>query len=280
MKNKILFIPLLLLASLGFSQNGNTFKRDTTRIKMGKSTILIFNDSLNQGEYNHDFGKCDPACEQEKEDWATLIVDIGLNGYTTPDNKLSLPPAQFLMEIDYSRSRSFGLTVSLKGADLIKDRLYLAPGLGLSWNSYFFENNIRVSTSNDSTAFISDSIFEFSKYKLRATYLEVPLVLGVRIGSLKTPLGLQVGVIGGFKINSIIKQKYTTDGVDYKVKVKDDFNINPFKLDAVARITISNIGLFARYSLTTLFEKNKAPELYPFSAGITIGGFKNKRKSK
>ena len=278
MKKTLLFISFLLLTSLGFSQNKNEFKRDTTKIRMGKSTIVIYNDSLGNEEYTHDFGKCDP---DSKKDWGTVQMDIGMNGYTTPAYNLSLPPGQDLMEIDYSRSRSCGLTaVSLRGLNLIKNRLYLNSGLGITWNSYSFKNNITISPSNDSTVFMADTILEYNKYKLRATYLEVPVVLGFRIGKLENPFGIQVGVIGGLKINSVIKQTYTLNGVDYKGKIKDDFNLNPFRLDAVVRLTYGNLGFFARYSFTTLFENDKAPDLYPFSLGISIGEFNTKRKAK
>jgi hypothetical protein len=280
MKKTLLFLSLLLLTSIGFSQNENDAKKDTTKIRIGNSTLFIFNDTLSKGEYTHDFGKCDPNAKKGK-DWATLQMDIGMNGYTTPDYQLSLPASQALMEIDYARSRSFGLTVvGLRGANLIRNRLYLNSGLGINWNSYSFKNNITISPSNDSTVFAADTILEYNKYKLRATYLEVPLMLGFRIGKIENPLGIQIGVIGGFKINSLLKQTYTLDGVDYKGKVKDDFNINPFRFDAVARITYGNVGFFARYSLTTVFEENKAPDLYPFSVGISFGEFNTKRKAR
>ncbi len=280
MKKTLLFLSLLFLTSIGFSQNETAVKKDTTKIRIGNSTLFIFSDTLAKGDYTHDFGKCN-SDSKKGMDWATVQMDIGMNGYTTPDNQLTLPASQALMEIDYGRSRSFGLTVvGLRGVNLIKNRLYLNSGLGIHWNSYSFKNNIRISPSNDSTVFSADTILEYSKYKLRATYLEVPLVLGFRIGKLENPIGIQVGVIGGFKLNSLVKQSYTLEGVDYKGKVKDDFNINPFRFDAVARITYGNVGFFARYSITTVFEPNKAPDLYPFSVGISFGEFNMKRKAK
>lgn len=273
MKNIIALISLFLMVLTGQAQDEETPKNDTTKIKLGKSTIIILKNSQDQEDYDYDLSECDTS--KNDDEWVGISFSIGTNGYMAPDYELALPAEQSLMAINYPRSRSFGINVMSRGADIVKDRIYLTAGLGVSWNSYFFKNNVSITTSNDSTRFIDDSI-EYNKYKLRLTYLEIPLILGARIGNLDHPIGLQIGVIGGFKIGSMLKRKYKLDETKYKDKIRDDFNINPFKLDAIVRISIDDIGLFARYSLTTLFEKNKAPELYAFSVGFTFGDFTGK----
>ena len=161
-----------------------------------------------------------------------------------------------------------------KGIDIVKDRFYISPGFGLDYKGYFFENNVRIGTENDTTLFSLDTNTTFDKYKLRATYLQVPLIVGFKLGNLdKKPLSVQLGVIGGYRIGSRIKEKYQEDGTRIKNKVIDDFNFSPFKLTATARIGIGNFGFFANYGLTELFEDGKAPALTPFTAGITFGGF-------
>ncbi len=86
-------------------------------------------------------------------------------------------------------------------------------------------------------------------------------------------LHLAAGVLAGYKLTSKTKQEFTLDGYEYYVTRKDDYNLNPFKLDATARIGYGDFTMFATYSLTTLFEKNKGPELYPFSVGVRIVPF-------
>lgn len=270
MKRILLFTLTACLAVTTFAQVGDEPNRDTTKIRFGKSIIYIFNDNGN-GDYTHDFGSCG-ADTNKPEDDMLFAFDIGTAGYFS-NGKLSMPAGQELMELDYSKSRSIGFSMMLKGADIVKDRFYIAPGLGLNWNNYFFKNNVNISTSNDSTVVSTDSV-KYDKFKLRSAYLQLPLVLGFRIGNLeKTPVGIQVGVVGSYKIRSLIKRKYNIDGAKYREKIKDDFNLNPFKFDAIARITIGDFGCFASYSLTPLFEKNKAVQLSPFSVGITMGSF-------
>lgn len=268
MKN-ILFLFAFLTFSLGaFAQKEKGTKSDTTKIKLGKDLLIYIEDV-----YEDDSWGCDSVKKDSTGLDATIAIDFGMNGYLTSNDNITLPANLSELELDYPRSKSFGVSLMMNNADIIKDRLYISPGIGINWNSYIFRNNISIQSNGDTTAFLPDSLLEYDKYKLRATYLQVPVLLGVRIGKLKNPLGIQAGLVGSYRIGSMIKQKYTVDGVKHKDKIRDDFNLSPFKLEAIARISISEFGFFCRYSLTPLFEKDKAPELYPFSVGITIGGF-------
>ena len=277
MKSITLLFGLLFCTVGAFAQKDSLKEKepDTTKIKIGNSIIIILNND-DSDDYDFDFSSKDSSktCKDGSDDNGTgLAFDFGMAGYMTPGNSIALPANQNLMELNSARSNSVGLTFMFKEARLAKKRLYVRSGLGINWTNYHFKNNINISTSNDSTAFTSDSIRSFDKYKLRATYLQVPLLIGMRLGDLDHPFGLQFGVVGSYKIGSAIKQKYTLGESKLKDKVKDDYNLNPFKFEALARVSIDNFGFYAKYSLTELFESGRAPELYPFSMGITIGGF-------
>ncbi len=82
-----------------------------------------------------------------------------------------------------------------------------------------------------------------------------------------------VGAIGGYKLSSKTLRTYEINGYEFKEKRKDDFNINPFKLDATARIGYGQFTMFATYSLTELFEPKKGPPVNPFTVGIRIAPF-------
>lgn len=270
MKNLTLLAALLICFS-SQAQDAPEVNDDTTRLKTGNKTILIISN-----EEGDDFDWEDEAPECDSCSYIEMLpsLDFGMNGYATPSNSLTLPVSQNLMELDYSKSRSISLNFMLKGADVFKKRLYVSPGIGLNWNSYTFKNNVLISTGSDTTNFSIDTVRTYDKHKLKTAYLQIPLIVGIRMGNVEgTPFGLQFGAIGAFKIGSRVKQKYTINETNYKDKIKDDYNINPFRIDAIARMSIGDVGLYARYSLTSLFEVNKAPELYPFSVGLTIGGF-------
>ncbi len=267
MKKILIYIPVLLLSISGFAQKQKV-ANDTTRLRIGNSSVLIIeNDTTLVGN--------EEICEENKddEDHVGITIDFGVNGFLNADGALDLDPEYKNMELDYARSRSFGFHLMYTRPDSLKRRIYVSPGFGITWNGYRFRNNINIASNSDTTMFLRDTVVDYDKYKLRTAYLEVPLIVGARIGNMERPVQLQVGVIGGFRIGSMIKQKYTLANQDYKTKVRDDFNTNPFKFDALVRIGFGDTFIYGRYSLTSLFEKDKALQVTPFSIGITFSEF-------
>ena len=57
------------------------------------------------------------------------------------------------------------------------------------------------------------------------------------------------------------------------VKNHNSFYLQPFKFDATVRFGYGIINLFATYSLNTMFQSGRGPELYPVTAGITLVGW-------
>lgn len=272
---KIITILIAALPVFALAQN----EADTTKLKFGGTKIIIIKggeivDSMNVDD-DFDF---DIDTNDFDDDSRTIGLEseflIGANGYLTPSNGLNLPASQNLFELDYAQSRAFAMNFMLKGIDIIKDRWYISPGIGLTYNGYRFKNGLNIGTGSDTLLLTKDTVRNFSKQKLRSTYLQVPLVMGFRIGNVENkPLGIEFGVIGGYRIGSKLKEKFEADDSRYKNKIKDDFNFNPFQLSATARIGIGRFGIYANYGLTSVFQKDKAPELYPFQVGVVFNGF-------
>ena len=112
----------------------------------------------------------------------------------------------------------------------------------------------------------------FLKNKLTVSYLTLPVILEYNTGE-NHKFHIGAGMIFGARIGSHIKQVYETDGSKYKDKTYDDFNLCPYKADATLRIGVGFVNLFANYSLTPLFKKDKQPELYPLTVGLRILGW-------
>ena len=99
-------------------------------------------------------------------------------------------------------------------------------------------------------------------------------MIGLRLGNLKKKtLGIQLGVIAGYKINSKAINHYEYNGSNYKSKEYNSFNLNPFQLSTVGRLSVGKFGIYATYSLSSLFMENSALAVYPISMGLIIGGF-------
>ena len=263
MKKLITLIALLTASSLTFAQEPETPAPDKTLVIKNTRVSIIETDSTSAD-----------STSKSKSISISASLEVGPNGYLTPDNSISLNESQELMELDYQRSRYFAYHILVDNLNLYKDHVSLITGLGLSYNGYFFENNVSIGTDNDTTLFMRDSVISYQKYKLRATYLQIPLMLSFKLyEGEKHNVNFAAGIIGGLRIGSRVKAKYKLDGDRKKDKIIDDFNLSPFKADLTARIGIGAIGLAFNYGLISMFEKGKAPELYPFSIGLTLGGF-------
>ncbi|HET6990323.1 MAG TPA: outer membrane beta-barrel protein, partial [Bacteroidia bacterium] len=153
-----------------------------------------------------------------------------------------------------------------------KNYVNLGTGLGLSWYHYNFRNSYSLTPNVPYATATFDSL-KYSKNRLVMTYVNVPLFLEFNTNNkdAKNSFHFGGGLEFGYNVfNNRLKQKYELDGHTYKRKEKDDFNVNPFRYDVIARIGYGDFTIFAAYSLSTLFEKEKGPTVYPFSAGINI----------
>lgn len=265
-------VIITLMLSLTFL--GAYGQIDTTQYKFGSKRIIIID--AHGDTTSDDWDDFDISDTLDDEDYNYIetsgSLQIGVNGFMTPENSLSLPSELSLMEIDYSKSRSFGFNLMWYTKKMESSTLYISPGIGLDYKSYFFKNNVNISTGNDTVLFTMDTVTTYKKYKFRATYLQVPLVVGLRLGKEK-PINIQAGVVGGYNIGALVKTKAEKEGTRFKNKIKDDYNLSPFKLSATARIGVGDFGFFANYGLTPLFQKGKSPELIPFTVGVQFGGF-------
>ena len=218
MKKTILFICALTSITLLRAQN--EMKDDTTKIKIGNVSIIVENDSTESTQSELD------SLDKDDEG-STISFDIGMNGYLSASNTISLPGSMQMMELDYGKSRNFAMNFMHKGLEFGKKHFYIKPGIGFSWNNYFFKNNITISTGSDTTSFTGDSITLYKKYKFRTSYIQLPIVAGIRLGDVNNkPFGIQAGIIGGYNLNNVIKQKVLNGETSHKNKIKNEHKNN------------------------------------------------------
>jgi len=195
-----------------------------------------------------------------------------VNGYLTADNKIELPAGFEFLELNYAKSYVFGANIFQKNIHIYRNNVNLATGLGATWYHYNFRNSYSLTPNVPYATAVYDSL-KYSRNRLNVAYVNVPLFLEFNTNNSDASHSFHfgAGMEFGYNIfNNKLKQKYEIDGHDYKRKQKDDFNVNPFRYDIIARIGYGNYTLFANYSLSSFFEKGKGPSVYPFSAGIHL----------
>lgn len=261
------------------------------------------NDSSGMYNFSGSFKDCSfsdfPQCRKKGKyngHWAG--IDLGFSGYLTPDFDMNYGAASPYLDMNSARSLVVNVNPFELNLNLIKNHVGFTTGIGFSTANYYFTGN-RVMLSDSSTlkAYrIQDekgNLVGLDKNKLVVSHLNVPLLFEYQTNPYRrlSSFHFSLGVIAGVRIGSYTKQVYqekdgqyflvddqgqkvaTYDVKRHVVRTKGSYHLSPFKMDATVRIGWSYLKLYGTYSLTSMFQKDKGPEVYPFSVGITLAGW-------
>lgn len=265
---------------------------DTTRIRLGQKGITII-EKNGKTAVNIDKGNNEEEVESNKneseenespeDNWKTRHhnnrfrphfagFELFLNNFMDKNHSISRNSSNEFM--DLSTGKSIGVNINfLNYAFPFSSQVGVVTGLGMEINNYHFDNNNNIQKLDGviQSKPAPDGI-TYDNTKFGDTYINVPLLLEVQfpLGHKNKPLYFSGGVIGGLKISSSSKVIYYENGNERKYKVHDDFFLSPIRYGFQGRVGYRAINLFATYYPTTLFEKNKGPELYPFDIGLAL----------
>jgi hypothetical protein len=237
---------------------------DTTKLSIGGRHIDISHDPDELSDREKD------AEDGDFEFWDGF--DLGVNGLMTYDNQVAMPQGLEPMDLNYAKSYVFGWNAWQKNIHIYRNNVNLGTGIGLTWYHYNLRGSYTLQPNMDYSFPVADSI-NYSRNRLNVAYVNIPLFLEFNTNNEDASRSFHIGggVQAGYNVfKNKVKQKYELDGRTYKRKIKDDYNVNPFKIDLIGRIGYGKFSIFATYSLTPLFEENKGPRLYPWTAGISL----------
>ena len=273
---KIFLLALITITSAKLFAQENK-EEDTLKIKWKGSRIWIFDAETSA----KDTSKKEEKKDKDFTHWGGM--DFGVSMLTTAANELKLPQEQdttqmnYFLDLNYGKSLFFSLNLLEKNVRIYKNYVNLVTGLGFEWNSYNFKNKITlaqnapyISASNTTVA--PDSV-SYSKNKLKVVYIKAPLLLELNTHTTNPDKSFHIagGVELGYKIGSRTKQVFEMNGYEYKIKRKEDYSLADFKYSAVVRAGYGDyFTVFANYGLSELFEKNKGPEIFPLTAGVSF----------
>lgn len=237
---------------------------DTTRIKIAGRHVDISHDPDERSQREK------KATDDDYEFWQGF--DLGVNGLLTYDNQFEMPQSMKHMELNYAKSFIFGWNTWQKNIHIYRNNVNLGTGIGFSWYHYNLRNSYSLQPNVEYTNAVYDSL-DYRRNRLNACYVNIPLMLELNTNNTSASKSFHVagGMQFGYNVfKNKLKQKYELDGETYKRKIKDDFNVNPFKIDIIGRMGYGKFTIFASYSLTALFEQYAGPQLYPFTAGVHL----------
>ena len=263
--------PLKTINASGSSsismREGDGKESDTTAIRIGDYDVHVTERDVDDERSRRE----QKADDDDFEFWSG--IDFGVNGYLTSDNKVELPAGFEFLELNYAKSYVFGANLFQKNIHIYRNNVNLGTGIGLTWYHYNFRNSYSLTPDVPYATATYDSV-KYSKNRLNMCYVNIPLFLEFNTNNKDASKSFHFGAGMQFGYNVFhnkLKQKYELGGQDNKRKIKDDFNVNPFRYDVIARVGYGKFTVFGTYSLSTLFERGNGPVVYPFAAGINFG---------
>jgi hypothetical protein len=293
MNRIVLVLAALLAASAGYAQQDSTTQQkgpDTVRV--GNFIIIkknkdgkINDDSDHHRGFNISIGSRRRQRSNLSTNW--LIFDLGFANWRDKTNYTAAQSAGFLQNIPYSghpenpvtensfnlknvKSSNVNIWLFMQKLNITSHVLNLKYGLGLEMYNYRFESNI--SFRNDPVPFAYNDSISFSKNKLYAGYVTIPVMLNINATPNRNDgLSFSAGVSAGYLVGSRNKQISSERG---KQKAHGGLNLETWRLAAVGEVGLGPIRLFGSYSLNTLFKKDKTGlEQYPYSFGIRFSNW-------
>jgi hypothetical protein len=287
MKKNWLFVLLVLLATSVEAQTDSTTKQSDT-LQIGGFTILLNGNNGNKttnnsgGSYNQVWiSRSAKKNKSVSTNW--LIFDLGFANYRDLTNysyaqagnylKVMQPGDPIVNEgtttLNTGKSSNVNIWLFMQRASLSKNVLNLKYGLGLEMYNFRYDSRISFRNSPAPMAF-NDSI-SFTKNKLYAGYITVPLMINIntRPGS-RRGLIMSAGMSAGYLLASRNKQ---VSGERGKQKYKGDLALEPWRLAAIGEIGLGPVRLYGSYSINQLQKTYTRMEQYPYTIGIRFSSW-------
>lgn len=217
------------------------------------------------------------------------IIDIGFANYTDQSNYstagaylVNRPGYPALDKNDFKlrtgKSININLWFFMQRVNFIKHHVNLKYGLGLELNNYRYKSQVGYkedgpvpyTNSNTNAPFIFRDSVSFSKNKLAADYITVPLMLNFTTNPFneKRGLSMSVGVSAGYLYSQRNKQVSSERG---KLKNKGDYDLERFKLQYVAELGLGPVRLYGSLSPKSMYEHSL--DIRPYNIGFRFSNW-------
>lgn len=245
---------------------------DTTKMKVGNKEIIIIthpNEDFDLDSENDSEDESPKRKRKSDAHWAG--VDLGLTMLMNDNFNIDFATTPYWKN-DPARSIVWNLNLLEHKFNFGTPFVGLTTGVGFSFTSVAFRDGYIINSSADSLFAVLDTVNTYSKNKLKASYLTIPLLLEFNTNTNSDKnFYLAAGVVGGVRMTSKIKRNGEfADGKEFEEREKGRYSLSPFKLDAALRMGYGSFGVFANYSLLPLFESGKTVEVYPLTFGLSL----------
>jgi hypothetical protein len=291
MKQLITFLAAAIICSTATAQTDSTKKQKSDTIRIGG--IIIVKNGKNKNNKDVDITMGRKNNDRKKNanvstNW--WIVDLGFANYTDNTNYantgtylVNRPGSPALNENDFKlragKSVNVNIWFFMQRLKLGTPHVNLKYGVGLELNNYRYKSSVSYKESGavpytagtqTNAPFIFRDSVSFSKNKLAADYLTVPLMLNFNSnpGSKKKGISFSAGVSAGYLYGQRNKQKSDGRGKD---KNRGDYDLNRFKLSYVAELGLGSVRFYGSYSPKSFYEHDL--DMKPYTFGLRFSNW-------
>ena len=288
MKIKNWLSVVLLLSAISLNAQKDSTAKQLDTLQIGGFTIVRDGESAKQSSsssrtnYNQIWvSRSGKKNKSISTNW--LIFDLGFANYRDLTNysyaqagsylKIMRPGDPAVNEgtttLNTGKSSNVNIWLFMQRASLSKNVLNLKYGLGLEMYNFRYDSRISFRNAPAPMAF-NDSI-SFTKNKLYAGYITVPLMININTQpSSRRGLIMSVGMSAGYLLASRNKQ---VSGDRGKQKYKGDLALEPWRLAAIGEIGLGPVRLYGSYSINQLQKTYTRMEQYPYTIGIRFSSW-------
>ena len=294
MKQLITFLAAAIICFTATAQTDSSKAKKSDTIRIGG--IIIVKNGKKDKDVSITMGRKD----KEKKKNANVstnwwIVDLGFANYTDNTNYatagpylVNRPPSSTYPVLDKNafklnagKSVNVNIWFFMQRLNLVKHYVNLKYGFGLELNNYRYKALQNISYkeggyvpytagTQTSAPFIFRDSVSFTKNKLAADYLTVPIMLNFNTnpGSRKKGISVSAGVSAGYLYSQRNKQKSAERGKD---RNKGDYDLNQFKLSYVAELGLGRVRFYGSYSPQSFY--NHSLDMKPYTVGIRFSNW-------
>jgi hypothetical protein len=288
MKRLTILVAGMIFCATASAQSDTTVqgkKSDTMRI--GNIIIIKRGKKNGSDSMNITMGRTTRKKSKVSTNWG--IVDLGFSNYndqtdysTAGSYLVNKPGSPDFSKDDFKVKAGKSINVNvwffMQTLAVVKHNVNLKYGLGLELNNYRYRSNAALSYKEGGVVpynnglvtnapFIFRDSISFSKNKLAADYLTVPLMINFATNNYSKDKGISVslGVSAGYLYSQRNKQKSEERG---KEKNKGDYNLEKFKLSYIGELGLGPVKLYASYSPKSMYENGL--DIRPFNFGFRL----------
>ncbi len=297
MKKAILILTVLCISITSFAQQDTVpVIRDSVKVVRENDTIRIGGMIILKNKTEGDKRVVVTVGNKQKEkennfiSTSSWLVDIGFSNWTDNTNYADATAGGSLvnrpgspdlgandLKLRSGKSVNVNIWLFMQKMNLVQHYINLKYGLGIELNNYRFKSNISFNeggqnpynpSQNISHAFVLRDSISFSKNKLAADYVTIPLMINFNTNpqNSRQAFKLSAGVSMGYLYSSRNKQ---ISGERGKKKNSGDYDLDKWKFSYIGEVGLGYINLYGSYAPKSIFKNDL--NFTPYNIGIRIG---------